>query len=98
MTPYKVTGVFRVHRQDIQKILFCSFPGNHDCHLFTICGVVFQNGVRWPAHWRQDSQTGSFAVFAEGRQVGIQGGYLGYIPNRQEDGIFHYEYSNPFRY
>lgn len=112
MTPYKVSGTFRVHRQEVQKILFCSFPGHHDCHLYSIRGVVFQNGVRWGAKWLQDSRTGAYDVVASGKQVGVQGGYLGFIPNnieRTEDGgwkcnwnqngnITHYEYSNPFEH
>lgn len=112
MTPYKVRGTFRVHRQEIQKILFCSFPGHHDCQLYSICGVVFQNGVHWGAKWHQDSQTGAYEVLACGHRVGTQGGFFGFVPNnieRTEDGgwkcnwnqsgnITHYEISNPFEH
>ena len=110
MTPYKVRGTFRVHRQEVQKILFCSFPGHHDCHLYSICGVVFQNGERWGAKWHQDSRTGAYEVLAGGKRVGTQGGFLGFVPrliDRTEDGwkcnfdynhgnVCHYEISNPF--
>ena len=109
MTPYKVRGTFRVHRQEIQKILFCSFP-HADCLLYSINGVVFANGVRWGAKWLQDSTTGAFKVVAGGTTLGQQGGCQGFVPNnieRTEDGdwkykgytkgnICHYECCNPF--
>ena len=108
--PYKVSGTFRVHRQEVQKILFCLFK-NPEVHLYTISGVVFQNGERWGAKWYQDSWTGAYEVVASGKIVGRQGGFLGFVPSRierTEDGgwkynwkncenICHYELSNPFQ-
>lgn len=108
--PYKVSGTFRVHRQEVQKILFCSFK-NPEFHLYSITGVVFQNGERWPAKWYQDSVTGAFEVaLYNGTIVGRQGGFMGFIPNnidRLDDGTFkcnwnqsgniaHYTLGNPF--
>lgn len=112
MTPYKVSGTFRVHRQEIQKILFCSFPGHSDCHLYSVSAVVFQNGERWPAKWHQDSRTGAYEILACGKRVGTQGGFLGFVPNnieRTDDGdwkcnwnqngnITHYQMTNPFEH
>lgn len=110
MEPYKVRATVRVHVQEVQKILFCLFR-NAQCHLYSICGVVFQNGERWPAEWKQDATTGAYAVIACGHYIGMQGGYLGFVPSnikRTDDGGFehvwnysgprcHYDISNPFR-
>ena len=109
MEPYKISATVRVHVQEVQKILFCAFQ-NAQCHLYSVSGVVFKNGERWNASWKQDSCTGSFAIYASGKQIGMQGGYLGFIPNnieRTEDGGFkinwnmkgnrtHYQLGNPF--
>ena len=111
MEPYKCRAIIRVHVQDVQKILFCLFK-NPQCHLYSICGVVFQNGERVAAKWRQDATTGAFAVYTiGGTLIGKQGGFMGFIPNQIErdgngfkwvgysDGWknrCHYELSNPF--
>lgn len=111
MEPYKIRATVKVHVQEVQKILFCLFK-DPQCHLYSISGVVFQNGVRWGAKWLQDRKTGAFAVQASGKIIGQQGGFMGFIPRRikrTEDGGFaydsyskdgnrcHYEYSNPFK-
>ena len=110
MLPYKVHATIRVHVQEAQKILFCLFNGTQ-CNLYTVCGVVFQNGEYWPAKWYQDSITGAFSIYAEGKTIGTQGGYLGFIPSDIEktadgtfrhnwnsrDNVCHYQISNPFR-
>lgn len=111
MEPYKIRATVRVHVQEVQKILFCLFE-NAQCHLYSVSGVVFQNGERWGAKWIQDSTTGAFAIQVQGGKiVGKQGGFRGFIPRkikRTEDGNFeydsystngnrcHYEFSNPF--
>lgn len=112
MEPYKISATVRVHVQEVQKILFCLF-GDSQCHLYSISGVVFQNGARWGAKWIQDSKTGAFAIQLQGGKIaGKQGGFMGFVPRRikrTEDGGFaydscaadgnrcHYEFSNPFR-
>ena len=111
LTPYKINATVKVHVQEVQKILFCLFE-DAQCQLFSVSGVVFQNGVRWGAQWKQDTRTGAFAIYASGHCVGMQGGYLGHIPaniEKEEDGTFkwagfretdtrcHYELGNPFR-
>ena len=110
MEPYKVRATVKVHVQEVQKILFCLFK-DAQCHLYTISGVEFANGVHWYAEWKQDVRTGAYAVYASGIKIGIQGGYMGYIPcciERTEDGFkwrgchdyknrSHYELLNPFR-
>lgn len=110
MEPYKIRATVRVHVQEVQKILFCLY-NNKECHLYTISGVVFANGERWPAEWKQDAKTGAFAVYASGRVIGKQGGFFGHIPaniektengfrwnsNYKSESRCHYEVSNPFR-
>ena len=81
--PYKVRGTFRVHVQEVQKILFCSVDS--DLLLYSICGVVFANGERWGAEWKQDTRTGAFAVYASGKMIGQQGGFLGHVPEDIEE-------------
>lgn len=90
LEPYKISAKVRVHVENVQKLLFCLFLDTQ-CHLHSICGVVFENGVRYPAEWRQDTTTGAFGVYAGGKQVGAQGGYLGFIPSKIEmtDNGFH---------
>lgn len=109
LAPYKVRATVRVHRQEVQKILFCHHERT-DCHLYSICAVVLANGERIPAEWKQDATTGAFAVYDySGRKLGVQGGFLGFVPAniaRTEDGGFehifngglvcHYEFSDPF--
>lgn len=80
---YKCRGVFRVHVQEVQKILFCAVDS--DIHLHSVCGVVFANGERWGAKWEQDTKTGAFAIYASGKLIGEQGGYLGFIPKDIEE-------------
>lgn len=110
MTPYKIGATVKVHVQAIQKILFCNF-GSADCHLYSVCGVVFDNGERWDAKWYQDQRTGAFAIYAGGKCIGRQGGYSGFIPNeieKTEDGFkrtgykdganrCYYQLTNPFK-
>ena len=110
LEPYKVSATVRVHVQEVQKILFCLYR-NAQCHLYTVSGVVFQNGERWGAEWKQDAKTGSYAIYAGGKCVGRQGGFMGFIPENIEktDNGFkfkgfgdyknrcHYEFMNPFR-
>ena len=108
MEPYKIRATVRVHRENFQKIMFCSYD-HAQCHLYTVSGVVFENGERWRAEWRQDSTTGAFAIYAGGKQIGMQGGYMGFIPSqveRTEDGfrwkgftdtVCHYQMTNPFK-
>ena len=79
MMPYRIHATVKVHIQEVQKILFCSFD-DPQCQLYTVSGVVFSNGERWGAKWMQDTKTGSFAIYAGGKLVGKQGGYLGFIP------------------
>ena len=109
MKPYKIRATVKVHVQEIQKILFCLYK-DHDCHLYSISGVVFANGERWGAKWVQDRTTGAYAIVSCGHYIGMQGGYMGFIPNqieRTEDGFkwkgcgnrgnrCHYEVMNPF--
>ena len=109
LEPYKIRAKVLVHVQEIQTILFCYFKDTQ-CHLHSISGVIFDNGEKWPAKWLQDSRTGSFAIYASGKPIGCQGGYMGFIPNnieRTEDGFkwsgvktnghrSHYEVTNPF--
>lgn len=112
MKPYKIRATVKVHVQEVQKILFCLFD-DPQCQLYSVSGVVFQNGERWGAKWLQDSKTGAFAIQVQGGKiVGKQGGFRGFVPRRikrTEDGGFaydsyskdgnrcHYEFSNPFR-
>ena len=112
MRPYKISATVRVHVQDVQKILFCYFKDT-ECHLYSVCGVVFANGERWGAKWHQDSRTGAYEIIAGGKRIGTQGGFLGFVPNqieRTDDGGWkwlgympnknrcHYELLNPFKY
>lgn len=83
MEPYKIRATVRVHVQEVQKILFCLFE-NPDCHLYTVSGVVFSNGERWGAKWLQDRTTGAFAIYASGKLIGKQGGFMGFVPNQIE--------------
>lgn len=106
--PYKIRAVVKVHVQDVQKILFCAFDDTQ-FHLYSVCGVVFANGVEWGAKWTQDVNTGAFAIWADDKMVGRQGGYMGFIPcqiEETEDGFkwagfkgpnrCHYTLLNPF--
>ena len=106
--PYKVNAKVSVHRQEVQKILFCNYK-EAQCHLYSVCGVEFENGVTASAKWVQDSETGAFAITCGGNYVGKQGGFLGFIPEsviETEEGfkferkstknICHYELMNPF--
>jgi len=113
MEPYKIRATVRVHVQEVQKILFCYF-GDCQCHLYSVSGIVFQNGVRWGAEWIQDSKTGAFAIRLQGGKIaGKQGGFHGFVPSiikRTEGGGFaydsyatsenrcHYAFSNPFSF
>ena len=111
--PYGVSGKVSVHRERVQKILFCLF-GRSDCHLYTVCEVEFENGVRRYAKWYQDSRTGAYAIYCGSTCVAKQGGFQAHVPaiiEETEEGfeykqgynaynsstINHYEYSNPFR-
>lgn len=110
LRPYKVRARVEVHVQETQGILFCSHKDT-DCHLYTICAVKFQNGVECGAEWRQDRNSGAFAVYAGGKRVGMQGGFMGFIPEnikKTEDGWkwksvgtyegrCHYALMNPFK-
>lgn len=109
LLPYKVRATVRVHVQDVQKILFCHFK-DPQCHLYSVSGVVFANGVRWHAKWFQDTTTGAFAIYAGGKSVGTQGGYMEFIPcqiEKTENGFkwtgfdmsknrCHKDFMNPF--
>ena len=110
MEPYGIRATVKVHVQEVQKILFC-YHEDASCFLHSICGVVFANGERWGAKWEQDRKTGAYAVYASGKLIGKQGGYLGYIPTnieKTEDGFkwagfknesetrTHYALLNPF--
>lgn len=109
MEPYHIHATVRVHVQEMQKILFCLFR-NPQCHLYSISGVVFDNGERWPAKWTQDTITGAYSIWASGKLIGRQGGYMGFVPNqieRTDDGWkwtgyksgrnrCHYTLLNPF--
>ena len=111
MTPYKISAKVSVHRQEIQKILFCSY-GDTQCHLYSVGGVELESGTVLRAKWLQDTTTGAYSIVANGVTVAKQGGFGGYIPkgievtedggfkynwNRAEGCIGHYEVSNPFR-
>lgn len=98
MEPYGINARVAVHPSDVQKILFCSFE-RPECHLYSICEVELEGGIRLPAHWLQDSQTGAFGIYVRDYRgeelVGRQGGFYGYIPERiavLEDGTFKYDY------
>jgi len=108
--PYKISAKVKVHVQEVQKILFCYFK-DAQFHLHTISGVFFENGDYRRARWLQDTRTGAFAVVTyNGKVVGRQGGYGGFIPNQikeTDDGFeyigyqegknrCHYEHLNPF--
>ncbi len=80
MMPYGIRASVKVHVQEVQSILF-SLHEKKDCHLYSISHVIFANGEKWWAEWRQDSITGAFGVYASGKCVGIQGGYMGHIPS-----------------
>ena len=109
LKPYKIRAKVEVHVQEVQNILFCLHE-NTDCHLYSICGVKFQNGEVCGAKWLQDSKTGAYAVYAYNKYVGMQGGFGGFIPEnieKTEDGWkwkgfvecggrCHYELTNPF--
>lgn len=111
LRPYKVSARVEVHVQEVQSILFCSHEGIPDCHLYTICAVKFANGEEWGAEWKQDTKTGAFAVYAGGKKVGEQGGFLGFVPENIEkaedgwkwrgvgnyNGRCHYALMNPFK-
>ena len=108
--PYKVSAKVSVHRSSVQSILFSSHK-QHDCHLYTVCEVEFENGERRRAKWVQDTRTGAFAIMVGSRYVGKQGGFQFYVPSNIEDAedgfkwkgyvagetITHYDVSNPFR-
>lgn len=110
LRPYKVSAKVEVHVQETQGILFCLHE-NTDCHLYTICAVKFQNGVVRSAEWKQDARSGAFAVYSQGRQVGMQGGFRGFVPENIEEtedgwkwkgagnyeGRCHYALMNPFK-
>lgn len=113
LEPYGVSAKVSVHRQEVQKILFCLFPRS-ECHLYTVCEVEFENGERRHAKWWQDSRTGAYAIYTDNHCVGKQGGYQGHIPAiiaeteagfeykqgynaYNSSNINHYEYSNPFK-
>lgn len=107
--PYKCRARVEVHVQEVQNILFCSHK-DPDCQLYSICAVKFANGEVWGAEWKQDTRTGAFAVYASGKQVGAQGGYMGFVPENIEktedgwkwkgfgnySGRCHYALMNPF--
>lgn len=110
MEPYGISGKFHVHPCEVQKLLFCNY-GNPDCQLYTICGVELEGGTRLGAKWQQDTTTGAFAVYVGGIPVGIQGGFIGHIPDcidklpdgsfkhnwkRLEEKVFHYTLGNPY--
>lgn len=112
LEPYGVGARVSVHPQEVQKILFCSFD-RPECHLYSICEVELEGGSRLPAKWYQDSNTGSFCIYAGGNVVARQGGFHGFIPEHisvLEDGTFkydrqynsgkthHYTLSNPFKH
>ena len=110
LKPYKVRARVEVHVQEVQNILFCLHE-NTDCHLYSICAVKFANGEEWGAEWKQDTKSGAFAVYASGHCVGMQGGFLGFVPENIEktedgwkwkgvvncDGRCHYALMNPFK-
>lgn len=110
MRPYKIRARVEVHVQEVQNILFCAHE-NTDCLLYSICAVKFANGEEWGAEWKQDVWSGAFAVYASGKCVGKQGGYLGFVPENIEktedgwkwrgfaecDGRCHYALTNPFK-
>lgn len=107
--PYRIRASVKVHVQEVQKILFCCFE-NPQFHLYSISSVIFANGVEWGAKWTQDPNTGAFAVWADHKLVGKQGGYRGFVPcqiEETEDGFkwsgykrgknrCHYTSLNPF--
>ena len=110
MEPYRIRATVKVHVQEVQKILFCSF-GWTQCQLYSVCGVVFSNGVEYGAKWLQDSQTGAFGIYSHGKCIGKQGGFNGFIPSdieETEDGFkwkgfvqcegrCHHALGNPFK-
>ena len=84
-----------VHRQEVQQILFC-LHNSTDCHLYTVCEVEFENGVRWGAKWVQDNETGAFAIVCHGRYVGMQGGFLRTVPANIEETEDGFEYKQGY--
>lgn len=111
MRPYKIRARVEVHVQEVQSILFC-LHDDPDCHLYSICAVKFANGEEWGAEWKQDTKTGAFAVYASGKLIGKQGGFVGFVPENIEKtetgwkwkgygdytGRCHYALSNPFKW
>lgn len=91
LEPYKINATVKVHVQDVHKILFCSHKETQ-CLLYSISGVIFRNGERRDAKWMQDSITGAYEIVSNGKCIGKQGGYMGFIPSnieKREDG-FHW--------
>lgn len=111
LEPYKISATVKVHVQEVQKILMCYFGQETQCHLYSVSGVVFANGVEQGAKWLLDTQTGAFGIYSHGKCIGKQGGFHGFIPSNieeTEDGFAwkgfvdsenrcHYELGNPFR-
>ena len=111
MQPYGIRAEVAVHPADVQKLLFCNYGLDMQCHLYEIVGIELDGGTRLRASWVQDEVTGSFAIKSCGRYVARQGGFDGFVPksvNVMEDGSYkfdfshnrsataHFEFSNPF--
>jgi len=76
---YKIKANVHVHRENAHKALFCSSQGG--TQLYSITGVVFEDGRDTFAKWYQDTRTGTFAIYdGSGSLLGKQGGYKGFIP------------------
>ena len=112
MEPYRISAKVHIHRQEVQKVLYCLFK-DPQCHLYSICGVELESGTQYGAKWLQDSVTGSFGIYAGTHLCGRQGGFQGFVPaniERAADGTFKwkpysrgttgnvvsFEVSNPF--
>ena len=94
MEPYKISAKVQVHVQDVHKILYCYYTKN-PCQLYNLQEVVFQNGVRYPAYWEQDSISGAFGIYSGKYVIGKQGGFDAYIPSnvkKNEDGEWKFSY------
>lgn len=93
--PYGVRGKLYVHRENFQKIMFCYY-GKTDCHLYSVCGVKFENGEEWSAEWKQDTRTGAYALYSNGHCLARQGGFMGYIPESVTETENGYEYNQNY--
>lgn len=97
---YGVRTKVEVHPQNVFKCLFSSSEGGEQ--LYSISGVRFKRGYETFvsfAKWYQDSYNGTFCIVdGSGRQVGVMGGYNGYMPEnvyKDDEGKWMFDCSKP---